>query len=87
MHTYINIFHPLHFSFHLDARTGLILSDSGYALKRYLMVPYLTPSNRAEENFNNALCRTRVTIEQAFGILKRRFPCLQIGNMLKCLEN
>lgn len=65
--------------FETNARTGLILGDSGYALKRYLMVPYLTPSNRAEENFNNALCRTRVTIEQAFGILKRRFPCLQIG--------
>lgn len=79
------IYMHIYFSY-LDARTGLILGDSGYALKRYLMVPYLTPSNRAEENFNNALCRTRVTIEQAFGILKRRFPCLQIGYMLKCLE-
>ncbi|XP_062598669.1 putative nuclease HARBI1 [Saccostrea cucullata] len=65
--------------FETGARTGLILGDSGYALRRYLMVPYLVPSSRAEEKFNTALCRTRVTIEQAFGILKRRFPCLQIG--------
>lgn len=65
--------------FETGARTGLILGDSGYALKKYLMVPYLTPANRAEEKFNTALCRTRVTIEQAYGILKRRFPCLQIG--------
>ncbi|XP_056001610.1 uncharacterized protein LOC130048636 [Ostrea edulis] len=43
------------------------------------MLPYLTPRTRAEEKFNTTLCRTRVTNEQAFGILKRRFPCLQVG--------
>ncbi|XP_056004454.1 uncharacterized protein LOC130050034 [Ostrea edulis] len=43
------------------------------------MVPYLIPRTRAEENFNKALCRTGVTIEQAFGILKRRFPSLPSG--------
>lgn len=86
IHTYINIFHPLHFSFHLDARTGLILSDSGYALNRYLMVPYLTQSNKTEENFDYPLCCTRMTIEQAIGILKRRFSCLHICYMYKCIE-
>ncbi|XP_061174870.1 putative nuclease HARBI1 [Saccostrea echinata] len=65
--------------FETGARNGIILGDSGYALKRYLIVPYLTPSNRAQERFNTSLCRTRVVIEQAFGILKRRFPCLQTG--------
>ncbi|XP_061188970.1 putative nuclease HARBI1 [Saccostrea echinata] len=65
--------------FETGARNGIILGDSGYALKRYLMVPYLTPSNRAQERFNTSLCRTRVVIEEAFGILKRRFPCLQTG--------
>ncbi|XP_056018365.1 putative nuclease HARBI1 [Ostrea edulis] len=67
--------------FETGVRTGLILGDSGYGLKKYLMVPYLTPRTRAEEKFNTSLCRTRVTIEQAFGILKRRFPCLQVGKV------
>ena len=68
------------FFFTSGVRSGLILGDSGNAFKKYMypIVPYLALSNRAEEKFNNALCRTRVTIEQTFGVLKRRFPCVQI---------
>ena len=40
------------------------------------MTPYLQP-NAQQENFNFALCRTRVVIEQTFGILKSRFQCLK----------
>lgn len=38
-----------------------------------------TNNERHRERYNTALCRTRVLIEQTYGILKRRFPCLAIG--------
>jgi hypothetical protein len=58
---------------------GILVGDSGYQLTRYLMTPYLAPSTPSEERFNASLCRTRVLIEQTFGILKRRFQVLQVG--------
>lgn len=55
---------------------GFLLGDSGYPCLRFLMTPILHPASPGEARFNNSLCRTRVLIEQTFGILKRRFQCL-----------
>lgn len=62
---------------------GLLLGDSGYACKAYLLTPLLNPGNRAEQNYNRAQIRTRNTVERFFGVIKRRFPCLQNGLRLK----
>ncbi|XP_062608924.1 putative nuclease HARBI1 [Saccostrea cucullata] len=59
---------------------GLLLGDSAYPCKTYLMTPFNTTNDvHYREKFNRALCRTRVLIEQTYGILKRRFPCLSVG--------
>ena len=58
---------------------GLLVGDSAYPCRPFLMTPFNQPGDEKERRFNAALCRARVLIEQSFGILKRRFPCLQVG--------
>ena len=67
--------------FDSEIHKGILLGDSAYALKPYLMTPFLYPENNCEEKYNESHIRTRVTIENTFGYWKRRFQCI-----LKALE-
>ena len=58
---------------------GVLIGDSGYPLKPYLMVPYDHPVTRSQRRFNATLKTTRSSVERAIGQLKRRFNCLKQG--------
>ena len=58
---------------------GILVGDSGYACRAYLMTPILKPKNAGEVRYNTAHRRSRCVIERCFGLLKRRFPCLHLG--------
>ena len=61
---------------HTSLEDGLLIGDSGYGLKPYLMVPYANPITANQRSFNRSLKKTRVVIEQVFGRWKRRFHVL-----------
>ncbi|CAG2192426.1 HARBI1 [Mytilus edulis] len=64
---------------HLSVQDGLILGDSGYACRSFLMTPYLRPTEPCHEKFNKAHMKTRCCIERTFGWWKKRFNCLHQG--------
>ncbi|CAH2096928.1 unnamed protein product [Euphydryas editha] len=62
---------------------GLLLGDSGYAISNVLLTPFLSPNSNGHEQYNKSHIKTRNTVERAFGVWKRRFPCLQVGMGIK----
>ena len=61
-----------------EITNGYLLGDAGYPCKPYLLTPLPATMTQAQQNYNTAHIRTRNTIERAFGVLKRRFPCLRM---------
>ena len=61
---------------HRSLNDGVLLGDSGYACSPFLMTPYTSARNAAQEAYNDAHAKTRVVIEQMFGRWKRHFHLL-----------
>lgn len=60
-------------------RDSVLVADSGYMNRDYIMMPLdrvLTPE---EALFNESQIRTRNPVERLFGIWKKRFPVLALG--------
>lgn len=51
---------------------SLLLGDSGYIIKPFLLTPVLNQVTRAEQLLNESQIRPRNTVERCFGVWKRR---------------
>ena len=47
---------------------GIILGDSGYLLKEWLMVPFMNPGKAAEQRYNRAHMCTRSIVDKCISI-------------------
>jgi hypothetical protein len=54
----------------------LVLGDSGYMTRSWLMTLFQNPITEAQQRYNNAHTGTLIGIEQLFGQWKRRFMIL-----------
>ncbi|XP_069062076.1 putative nuclease HARBI1 [Pleurodeles waltl] len=52
------------------------VGDSAYAVRTYMLTPYLSPATPAERRYNVAHRATRNVVERTFGLLKSRFRCI-----------
>ncbi|KAJ1090928.1 hypothetical protein NDU88_004056, partial [Pleurodeles waltl] len=50
--------------------------DSAYAMRSFILTPYLSPATPAERSFYASHRTTRSIVERTFGLLKSRFRCI-----------
>lgn len=54
----------------------ILSGDNGYALKPWLLTPFINPQNAQQVHFNVVHSRTRSIVERCIGLLKGRWLCL-----------
>lgn len=62
-----------------------LLGDARYPCQKYLITPLSAPTTEKEWNYNDAHTNTRLCVDRAFGLLKRRFACLRTPLRTKLL--
>lgn len=62
-------------------RDSVILGDSAYGTESYVFTYILLRNaiTQGEKKYQSAQITARNVVERTFGLLKRRFPCLDIG--------
>ena len=56
---------------------GVLLGDSGYMARDWLLTPLANPTTPAETSYNFHQSSARTAVERAIGVLKRRWHCLR----------
>lgn len=56
---------------------GVLLGDSGYMLRDWLLTPFINPVTAEQQAYNVHHKSARSIVERSIGILKRRWACLR----------